>query len=136
MKTARPPAGYLATHRLTPTASITGAGTLQEVSLTSVETASLQQRAAPSLTPPTARRHARLKELSEVSQTSSRTGTTRGAAYSLLPPATCRRPTLAKLAGVFETYLRAEGAQTAGLPELPPAQSRRRRLTSPQAPPR
>src|SRR5450756_719777 len=71
MKTARPPAGYLATHRLTPTASITGAGTLQEVSLTSVETASLQQRAAPSLTPPTARRHSRLKELSEVSPTSA-----------------------------------------------------------------
>jgi hypothetical protein len=44
---------------------------LPEVLLTSVETASLQQRAAPSLTPPTARRHSRLKELSEVSPTSA-----------------------------------------------------------------
>src|SRR5664280_2271918 len=49
----------------TPSALVT----LLEVYETSVETASLQ-RAAPSLTPPTARRHSRLKELSEVSQTS------------------------------------------------------------------
>jgi predicted ArsR family transcriptional regulator len=40
-----------------------------DVLLTSVEAASLQ-RAALSLTPPTARRHARLEKLSEVSQTS------------------------------------------------------------------
>src|SRR5450756_1785906 len=46
------------------------AAKLTQVLETSVETASLQS-ATPSLTPPTARRYARLKELSEVSPTSA-----------------------------------------------------------------
>src|SRR5664280_267021 len=61
----------------TPSALVT----LLEVYETSVETASLQ-RAAPSLTPPTARRHTRLKGLSEVSQISWRDRTARLAAPS------------------------------------------------------